>query len=239
VLPLIPRPTLDAANHAISTSAKKLRDAFPYSNTPTFSSTPSSSSFLGFGSAQRSNAASAWGTSSSFGSSTSHSTSPSQTQGMRDDYILSRLAPHISDFISTCMTYLPYFSHTSATSQSGQETPSTHAQAKERAHPNETFQFLSAITSHLLSQPPLTRSSLAPQLLPRLGEEWAAWINQVDSMVNREGRMFGEDTVRQWERSLDEYATAKEHGLEALGTLRDRWVASVGWLVGRQLMLQS
>jgi hypothetical protein len=158
---------------------------------------------------------------------------------MRDDYVLSRLVPHITEFVSACMTYLPYFSNVSPTSQLGEGPSSIHAQVKEKAHPNETFQFLSAITTHLLSQPPLTRSALAPQFLPRLVEEWTAWINRVDSVVNREGGMFGGETVRQWERALDEYATAKHHGLEAFATLRNQWVASVGWLVGRQSMMQT
>lgn len=96
--------------------------------------------------------------------------------------------------------------------------------------------FLAALTSHILSQPPLTRSSLAPLLLPRLSEEWKAWVDRVDQVVNREGGMFGSETVRSWERGLDEYAQAKDNGLEVLRQIRDHWVVKVGWLVGRQAM---
>ena len=71
-------------------------------------------------------------------------------------------------------------------------------------------------------------------LLPRLLVEWQAWIRQVDSIVNEQGGMFGGETVRGWERSLDTFAEAKEHGLEALREVRDRWVHRVGWLVGRR-----
>lgn len=90
--------------------------------------------------------------------------------------------------------------------------------------------------THLLSQPPLTQSSLAPLLLPRLLEEWKAWVDRVDEVVNREGGMFGQEEVRNWERGLDDFAAAKGYGLEAMKEVRDRWVLKVGWLVGRQPM---
>lgn len=238
MISLIPRPTVDAAIQAISATAKKLRDAYPYSNTTTLASTPSSS-FLGFGSA-RPNMSTSW-SSPAFGTGAFSGASPStdQTPTMRDGYVQSRLVPHVTEFITACMTYLPYFSSVAPTSQLGEGPSFNHAQVKEKAHPNETFQFLSAVTNHLLSQPPLTRSALIPQLLPRLVDEWAAWISRVDSVVNREGGMFGEETVRHWARALDEYATAKDNGLEAFVSLRNRWVAAVGWLVGRQSMMQT
>jgi hypothetical protein len=47
--------------------------------------------------------------------------------------------------------------------------------------------------------------------------------------------MFGGETVRSWERALDELAGAKGNGLEAFRQIRDTWVSKVGWLVGRQL----
>jgi hypothetical protein len=95
------------------------------------------------------------------------------------------------------------------------------------------------VTGHLLAQPALTQSALAPQLLPRLAAEWAAWVARVDAFVNREGGMFGAETVRAWERALDGFADAKGPGLEPLRAVRDSWVAAVGWLVNRQAGMQQ
>jgi hypothetical protein len=142
------------------------------------------------------------------------------------------------------MSYLPYFSYI-PTSSSPSSTPSSSALTqprlptpKEKPHPSETYLLLSSLTSHVLSQPPLTQSSLAPLLLPRLHAEWLAWVDRVDVIVNTEGGMFGGETVKGWEKALDEFADAKS-GVEGAGwacmrEVRDRWVGKVGWLVGRR-----
>jgi hypothetical protein len=159
---------------------------------------------------------------------------------MRDSYIISRLRPHISEFVAACMSYLPYFSYmpqmttTTNLNAARANTPGTHSQHKEKKHPSETFLFLSALMDHFFSQPPLTQASLAPQLIPRLSDEWKAWVHRVDEMVNRQGGMFGSETVRTWERDLDRFAEHKmPEGDQAMRRIRDMWVAKVGWLVGR------
>ena len=59
-------------------------------------------------------------------------------------------------------------------------------------------------------------------------------MNRVDDVVNREGGMFGSETVRSWERVLDELAERKEsEGANVLRRVRDSWVSKVGWLIGR------
>jgi hypothetical protein len=226
ILPLIPRPTLDTAIQALAQSAKKLRDAYPYSNALPPSHATTSTNF-GFG---------------------RHSISPNQAtyqhntnSGMRDSYILSRLRPHISEFVSACFSYLPYFSYVSTSSISTTQSSLSQSHSnslqilhKDKAHPAETFIFLSALTNHIAAQPALTQTSLVPTLFPRLLEEWNAWIERVDEIVNRQGGMFGRETVASWERGLDEYADAK--GFEGAGmmrSVRDKWVLRVGWLVGR------
>ena len=162
---------------------------------------------------------------------------------MRDEYIVSRLRPHIQDFVSACLSYLPYFSNIAVadTSSSKAHTTQTHAAAlrqqhKDKLHPTETYLFLAALTTHILSQPPLTQASLVPMLASRLAEEWKAWVDHVDEFVNRQSGMFGRETVTTWERGLDEFAQAKENGMEMMKDIRDRWVSKVGWLVGRQPM---
>ncbi|KAF9819915.1 hypothetical protein IEO21_01776 [Rhodonia placenta] len=241
ILSLIPRPTLETALQALATAANKLRDAYPYSSPPFSQGTPSTS--FGFGSC-------AYGpqrrpNSSGFGAGRpSYGPSGSSTNGMRDEYILSRLRPHISEYISACYSYLPYFSYAATPSDVGasgahmsqrqSHAAALQSQHKDRSHPTETFLFLSSLTSHILSQPPLTQSALVPQILPRLTEEWKAWVDRVDQVVNLEGGMFGSETVRTWESGLDDYAQAKWEGSEVMRQMRDHWVAKVGWLVGRQ-----
>ncbi|KAJ7071107.1 hypothetical protein C8F01DRAFT_1216753 [Mycena amicta] len=89
VLSLIPRPTLEIALQALSASARRLRDAYPYSTNlpPTFTG--------GFPRA------------------------PSQPPPMRDSYVSSRLRTHVADFATACISYLPYFSLVTPTASSG------------------------------------------------------------------------------------------------------------------------
>lgn len=161
---------------------------------------------------------------------------------MREEYIVSRLRPHIQEFVSACLSYLPYFSIATLSepaSSSRSQAAQSHAYAlrqqhKDKLHPTETYIFLSALTSHILAQPPLTQASLTPMLASGLAEEWKAWVDRVDQTVNREGGMFGRETVTTWERGLDEFAQSKDNGMEMMKDIRDRWVSKVGWLVGRQ-----
>lgn len=223
---------MESAVQALAQSAKKLRDAYPYSNTSPFSTTPSSS--FGFGTAlnPRSSTFGAMPSSAGFGrqSQFGAASSPSNhgTNGMRDEYILSRLRPHISDYVSACFSYLPYFSYVPSSNPH-------HQQSQAKSHPSETFIILSAVTSQILSQPPLTQDSLVPSILPRLQQEWNAWVNKLDEVVNQQAGMFGNETVESWGRTLDQLAEAKGNGLEVFRQIRNTWVSKVGWLVGRQL----
>jgi hypothetical protein len=146
--------------------------------------------------------------------------------------------------VAACFSYLPYFSSVTQPTSGSQDANSSHHLPshsttlrflhKGKSHPSESFLFLSAVTNHMLSQAPLTQSSLVPLLLPRLCDEWNAWVNRVDDVVNREGGMFGSETVRSWERVLDELAERKEfEGANILRSIRDSWVSKVGWLIGR------
>ncbi|KAM6498030.1 hypothetical protein JOM56_005978 [Amanita muscaria] len=223
ILPLIPRPTLETAIQALAQSAKKLRDAYPYSNVGSQATTN-----FGFGRSQGN---------SHHQQHHVHNPSP----GMRDSYVLSRLRPHISEFVSASFSYLPYFSYVSnAANDSSQiaskQSHSTTLQVlhKDKSHPAETFLFLSALTNHVIAQPILTQTLLIPTLFPRLLEEWHAWVDRVDGVVNRQGGMFGRETVESWERGLDELAETKGvEGLSIMRGVRDKWVQRVGWLVGR------
>ena len=245
VLSLIPRPTLETAIQAVEKSAKRLLDAFPYSNNQF------TGSAFAFNPAGQGRTV-AFGEAAGFGFARSSSAfgQPSEsphTAGMREEYILSRLRPHVQDFVSACFSYLPYFSYSEVVSLSehGATQPAPHVEShasalqtqhKDRSHPSETYLFLQTLTTHAISQPSLTQSALLPLLLPRLIVEWRAWVDRVDQVVNREGGMFGQETVRSWERGLDDFAQAKSHGLEVLREVRDLWVSKVGWLVGRQQM---
>ncbi|KAJ3763045.1 hypothetical protein EV360DRAFT_92075 [Lentinula raphanica] len=199
ILPLIPRPTVETATQALAESSKKLREAYPYSNNATFSSSTS----LGFG----------FGAGSGGG-------------GMRDSYIQSRLRPHINDFVSTFMSYRPYFSYTPASSQ-------TTFSNQTKPHPTEVFFFLSNLTGHVLSQPQLAQNGIEALLLSKLSEEWSAWVARIDLFVNQEGGMFGSETVHNWIQRLDEFAAKDSQIGHVMRQVRDQWVGRVGWLVGR------
>jgi Cut8, nuclear proteasome tether protein len=246
ILSLIPRPSLDTALQALSQSAKRLREAYPYSNHPPSQISLSSALGFGFGSnpvSRPSHSSSSLGFGShvplqTFG--VSSSTSSETAGGMREEYIVPRLRPHINDFVASFQSYLPYFSqrtiHSNPHSSETLQPP-----RRDRCPPTETFLFLQSLTSHILAQPSLTQATLVPLILSRLLEEWKVWVEHVDEVVNRQGGMFGEETVRGWERVLDEFTEVKGNGLEALREIRDSWIAKVGWLVGRvgQTMMED
>ncbi|KAK7059038.1 hypothetical protein VNI00_001662 [Paramarasmius palmivorus] len=213
VLSLIPRPTVEMALQMLGGAARKLREAYPYSNP---SSTFGASSAFGFG-----------------GGFPSSSTSVQQNHsgGMRDSYIESRLRPHIAEFINTTASYLPYFSVLSPQSSAGSSTS-----YRDKGLPIDSFTFLYNLTNHILSQPTITQASLVSQLNGRLSQEWIAWVDRVDVMVNQEGGMFGRETVANWERGLDELASEKSSAFGGLfRSVRDRWISKVGWLVSRNV----
>ncbi|EIW86794.1 hypothetical protein CONPUDRAFT_134150 [Coniophora puteana RWD-64-598 SS2] len=240
ILSLIPRPTLETALQALEQSMKKLRDAYPYSAAPIQNPTVASTSSFGFGSSFSASRSDVTG-SSGFGRLVSpqpsilQSHQAQQSTGMRDSYVQSRLRPHIHNFVSIATSYLPYFSLVPSSAHESLAS-ANQIQRKEKASPTEAYAFLAALTSHILCQPPLTQASLAPLLLPRLQQEWKAWVDRVDEYVNREGGMFGSETVKGWEKGLDEYAEAKgPDGWEIFRGMRDHWVLKVGWLVGRTM----
>ncbi|KAJ7706264.1 hypothetical protein B0H17DRAFT_973352 [Mycena rosella] len=240
ILPLIPRPTIDTAIHALAASARKLRDAYPYSANSS-ASQPVSPGAAGFGFGSSRPVFSAFGRSPA---PQPQSAFAQGSGGMRDSYILSRLQPHILEFVAACMSYMPYFSYVAVPTQSTSAVSTTQSHSttlqslhREQSHPPETYTFLAALTEHLFSQPPLTQSSLAPLLLPRLTQEWNAWVDKLDVTVNQQAGMFPAETVRLWERSLDAFANAHgAEGVDVMRSVRERWISKVGWLVGRQAM---
>ncbi|KAH9968883.1 hypothetical protein BC827DRAFT_1121828 [Russula dissimulans] len=243
ILSLIPRPSLDTALQALTQSAKRLRDAYPYSNHPPSQVSLTSALGFGFGSRPTSYPPSSLGFGSHVPQQTfgvSSNTFSDTATGMREEYIVSRLRPHINDFVASFQSYLPYFSQRTFNSNSHlSDTP--QPPRRDRCPPTETFLFLHSLTSHILAQPSLTQATLVPLILSRLLDEWKAWVERVDEVVNRRAGMFGEETVRGWERVLDELADVKGNGLEALREIRDSWIAKVGWLVGRvgQTMMED
>ncbi|KAF7306858.1 hypothetical protein MIND_00478000 [Mycena indigotica] len=192
VLSLIPRPTLDSALQALTISARKLRDAYPYTNV-----TPN----IGFGAARP-----------TFG----FPRPSTQPPAMRDSYVSSRLEPHIDEFVSASLSYLPYFSYLPS---------SNEPVAKGAIHPSEVYSFLSALMQHALALPPLAQSQLASKLITRLNDEWKAWVNKVDVTLNQEGGMFTADSLRTWERGLDQFASSQGEFGDMMRPLRDLWIA--------------
>lgn len=249
IISLIPRPSIDTALQALSQSAKRLRDAYPYSNHPPSQTSLTSALGFGFGTNPISRPTSYSHSPSSLGFGShvplqtfgvSSSMSSDTAGGMREEYIVSRLRAHINDFVASFQSYLPYFSQRTF-NLNAQSSDTPQPPRRDRCPPTETFLFLQSLTSHILAQPSLTQATLVPLILSRLLGEWKVWVEHVDEVVNRQAGMFGEETVRGWERVLDEFADVKGNGLEALREIRDNWIAKVGWLVGRvgQTMMED
>ncbi|GJJ09447.1 hypothetical protein Clacol_003670 [Clathrus columnatus] len=211
LLSLIPRPTLQIALQVLVEASKALRDAYPYS-TPQSRVHSEPDSQHGPGSYTR---------------QVSHSSVMEPSSVMRESYVLSRLRPHITEFITTCFSYLPYFSFLPS-SPSGNQSMSA-----ARPHPTETFTFLSTLMSHIFSQPQLTQNELLNQLMPRLLQEWKAWLDRIDTVVNRAGGMFSAEIALTWDRNLDDFAE-KHVGMKEI---RHSWIDKVGWLVGKRLIV--
>jgi len=75
---------------------------------------------------------------------------------------------------------------------------------------------------------------LMQEFKERMGKEWTAWVDRVDESVNREGGMFGSETVAGWVRDLEEYAGAKNQDASAtMRMVKERWLNKVGWLIGK------
>lgn len=220
IIPLIPRPTLDAAIQALNAAAKKIKDAHPYSQPA-----PSVGFGFGFGSPQLPpSGLSSFGSAvSSTNSTPSTSSAGSSSSGIRDGYVQNRLRPVVAEFASTARSYLSYF-----TSESS-PTPSSSASATavplhpiaELVHPADTFTYLHTLTLHILRLSPQARGLVVKEhdaLLVRVQSEWRAWLDRIDVHVNRSAGMYGSETVRTWERGLDELV-ALEAEMPPLSTL--------------------
>ncbi|EJU01193.1 hypothetical protein DACRYDRAFT_22939 [Dacryopinax primogenitus] len=224
VISLMPRPSIGAVTAALGAAYQKVQAAYPYSSsTPTFSGG-------GFGMSFQPIAPSSFGFGSAFG--TPLSLQASGLQQPRDSFARARLRQPLAEFVTTVLSYLPYFSLTPATSAS-----SVSASSKQQPHAGETFTYLHQAAQYALQLLPLFGPPTPPpadlvDLIQRLHTEVTAWSQAVAVHVNKNGGMFGSDMVQTWSRGLDELA---QLGGEQWGQLRDEWVQQCGWLIGRRL----
>lgn len=200
-------------------AAKKLFDSYPYST----------------------NAGSAFGSHRSSSLSASFSQRFGQphtaaSSGNSEAYIRNRLQGPVGEFVSTCMTYLPYFSYMPATSSlqdsSSSQAVASHLPASQQRDPMDTEHVLAALTRHVLSQPAITQSMLMPLLLPRLQQEWQAWANAVDQRFNGELKVIGEKTIKGWFHDLDSICGGRgDEAGRVMKGIRDKLIQDVGWAV--------
>lgn len=228
ILSKIPRPTLAAAISAVNRAAKKLRDEHPYSAPSTLFPFQQPTGFSGFEnhpySTKRPNMAASASTGSDYGRTL-----------QRDQYVLDRLRPVVNEYVSTVSSYLRYFSCLSEqnNTHSGQSTGE-----RETVHPSETFEYLSVVTEHALSQSQQCHSILSPLLVPRLLQEWMAWVDKID-LALKEGGIFGANVAQTWIDTLDRHCKTKADGVDrdlevGLKAVRDRWLTAAGFLIGRR-----
>ncbi|KAG9087460.1 hypothetical protein FS749_002899 [Ceratobasidium sp. UAMH 11750] len=223
VLSLIPRPSVQTAVQALNNSAKALRDAYPYAQSP---QPPASTSF-GFGSSFGTFMSMHAPSSTTFGF---RPAAPSHTNGaMRDDYIRSRIRPSVTEFISTATSYLSYFSLLPSA-----QNPNPQY---SRSSLHDSFAYLCALTAHIMRAPPLARVLLLENtvLFPKILAEWNMWVDRLDIEVNQNGGMFSGEAVKEWERTLDELTKeGPPPGQRGnMQPIRDKWIEKVGWMVGR------
>jgi hypothetical protein len=211
VLQLIPRPSVAAAIRALDAAAKRLSDSYPYSNTATssFSGAPWPQLVTNFGSNSQ------------------------QGSKMRDGYIQSRIRPPCAEFLSTSFSYLPYFSCVPDSSNSHSLPQTSHSSMVQVLHqdkfqPSETVMFLTTFTRYIISQPALSQDIILEEAAGRLSREWMAWVDFIDSYVNRQGGMFASSEMSKWLRALDELVQARRH--ERLSFLKDVQTKLVGVL---------
>ncbi|KAG8928806.1 hypothetical protein FRC02_006448 [Tulasnella sp. 418] len=224
IVNLLPRPTLETALQALNDGAKKLREAYPYSQ-PSFTS----SSF-------------------GFGAAPAGPSQPGQSGSMRESYVRTRLRQPVRDFTKLALSYISYFSSPRPNNTSSSQRPPAVP-----LHPSETFTFLHCLSLHLLRLPPLTLAEFVRPseniLFPRIQQEWNAWVQKVDDDVNRWGGMYRDEVVRSWERALEELLAAEESGIQqqthgvlpsneyiGVKSIKDRWLHRVGWLIGRRMV---
>jgi hypothetical protein len=94
-----------------------------------------------------------------------------------------------------------------------------HAFHQDNVQPSETVMFLTTFTRHIISQPTLSQDIILEEAAGRLSREWTAWVDFVDSYVNRQGGMFASSEMSKWLRVLDELVQARRH--ERLSFLKD------------------
>ncbi|QRV86300.1 cut8 domain protein [Ceratobasidium sp. AG-Ba] len=222
ILSLIPQPSVGTAIQALNNSAKALRDAYPYAQSP---QPPTSTSF-GFGSSFGTSTSMHAPSSTSFGFRTAAN---SQTNGvMREDYVRNRIKPSVAEFISTATSYLSYFTLL--------PSPQNPDPQYSRQSLHDSFAYLCALTVHVMRAPPLARVLLlGDNVLQKILSEWNMWIDRLDVEVNQNGGMFSAEAVKEWERSLDELTKeSPPHGQTgSMQPIRDKWIEKVGWMVGR------
>jgi hypothetical protein len=144
---------------------------------------------------------------------------PPQQTAMRRDYILGRLRPHIAEFVSTCLSYFPYFSYkypAPSPVKNNNSSQSNPTLQKEKFQPAEAFAFLSNVTRLVIDQPALVIPELERLMLPRLTEEWKLWLENLDRHANREGNMVAPSVARTWEIEIERLGDGKAAGIARL-----------------------
>jgi len=186
ILPLIPRPAIEDVLEALKQSIKKLHDAIPFSNSPSYST------HYTFGTPQP-------------------VMRDDYILGRLRPHILDFVSLCLSYF-----PYFSYKYPTSTSPTKYNTVQSSLNLQKEKFQPAETFAFLSNVTKLIIDQPVLVLSELEPLILPRLSEEWKLWIENLDRHANREGNIVAPSISRMWEVETERLGDGKAPGISRL-----------------------
>lgn len=171
---------------------------------------------------------------------------------MRDEYVWGRVKGPVEEYVSETRTWVTAF------------CPSGPAETSAQQHPSTIFTFLSTLTASVLRlesvlpRVPLPAFStatslpsiagvplnpldpLASSLVPHLLNRWHCLITRVNHEVNVDGRMYGNELIRGWLRTLDGLAVRpqpeghQQSGIcaVAIDGVRTRVVQELGWMGG-------
>lgn len=121
------------------------------------------------------------------------------------------------------------------------------AAPSERSRRHDQVAALDALFLSLLPPRLAARDSpdaLSSRVFPALFREWEHWLRAVDTAVNRDGRMYGQEVVLSWQRALAALGTGRSTPDDMAANPRDAAVRTVmdqigarmthalGWLTG-------
>ncbi|GHJ89821.1 hypothetical protein NliqN6_6223 [Naganishia liquefaciens] len=212
---LVPAPEISFAAQVLDEKAQRLVEAVPIgAHSHEEHRRPSRAAF-GFG-----------------GSMTTTAAPPTATRAsgtVSDGYIVNRLRGPLTEFTNVATTYLPYFTSRSTPTGDNKPTPTPAPTPTTAAppppHPSTSFQYLSHLTTLLITRifPNIPSSALhssSPDTLPQLSaltrtltSAWQSWLAHISEHVNAHAGMYAASMAQGWITGIETLATQAERAV--------------------------